>query len=176
MSGTAKTSEQADWLQSMPSNREWRASQVLRHGKVFDRKRLGPPRVGVAEHVGFVHHHHRVVIGTIAEVSAPASQLPAVEKLLERDILQVKPLLVAKLFPHSVAQCGARDQEHPLPPVLHGLPNQLAGNERLTQAHTIGEEHAAELIRVLQTPWAERYNGDDDWGISLSRFRFGIGP
>ena len=110
-------------------------------------QRLGAPRVGIAEHMGLIHHHHRVVVGTVAEVLPFAAQLPVVEEFLEGNVLKVKLVVVGESFPHPVAQRGRRDQEHPLPPVLHRLPDQLAGNEGLAQAHAIGEQHAVVLAQ-----------------------------
>ena len=94
-----------------------------------------------------VDDDHRVLLERGNRVAAPSREV------LEGDALDAEHEVEQELPPRAVAQRRRRDHEHPLTPLLHGLADQLTGQERLAEPDLVGDEHAvAPLEDPLRPP------------------------
>ena len=98
--------------------------------------------------MGLVDHHHGVLVDSRTELDLGCVvRIESVvgHELLVGDQLRRQHVLAHEGSPRAVPQGGRRDHQHPLAAVHGGLPDQLAREERLAEAHLVGDEDAVAL-------------------------------
>ena len=165
--------------QAVVDRRRCQQHQLLRRRPAQQAaQRLCPVGGRVAQIVGFVDHHHRVLVDLRVQFAAGAALgEPAVSgEIVERPQLERQIAGCLESLPRPVAQRRRSDDEHPLPALDRGLLDQRAGQERLAEAHLIRDQHPVVLGEdPLGPPHSVLLEGRQA-DLGAFRFLFQLGP
>ena len=108
---------------------------------------LGPQGLGISEGLGFINNDEGVFVGFLPEMPSCPAQLNIIGQFFIRNAIQVKLMDIGKSRPGPVAQRRRRNQKRSLPAIFNRLPDQLSGDKRLPQPHSIGNQDAIVFFR-----------------------------